>query len=73
MKTIQQLLQLSKNPFYKMSQEEKQVLDDFLAQQQDGESKPSQKKNSKKSSKKTPVIVRNIVKKVDTAPAEVDQ
>lgn len=72
MKTIQQLLHLSKNPFYKLSQDERQVLDDFLSQKQDTGSKKSRKKRSKKSAGK-PVVVRNIVEKADTAPTEVDQ
>lgn len=71
MKTIQQLLMLSKNKFYKFTSQEKEVLDDFLSQKQVGDSKSSQKTSSKKSSDKTHVTVRNIVPKVDTYAPEV--
>lgn len=70
MKTIQQLLDLSKNPFYRFTDAEQAVLDDFLSQKQESDSKKSQKESSKKSSKSTPVTVRNIVQKVDTYPHE---
>lgn len=70
MKTIQQLLDLSKNPYYKFTAQEKEVLDDFLSKKQDSPSKPSRKKDSSKSSEKTPVTVRNIVRKADTYPPE---
>lgn len=70
MKTIQQLLELSKNPYYILSADEQEVLNDFLFKKQDTISKVSPKKSSKKSSKKTRVIVRNIVKKVDTYAPE---
>lgn len=72
MKTIEQLLQLSKNPYYKFSEAESQVLDDFLSKNQDSDSKKSQKKNSKESVGKTNVTVRNIVKKADTYPPEAE-
>lgn len=70
MKTIQQLLHLSKNPFYKFSPDEKAVLDDFLLQPLDSLMKKSQKKHLKRLSPRTHVTVRNIVKKVDTYAPE---
>ena len=70
MKTIQQLLDLAKNPYYQFTKDEQAVLDDFLSKKQDKDSETSQKSNSKQSSKKTPVTVRNIVKKADTYPPE---
>lgn len=70
MKTIEQLLQLSKNPFYKFTPDEQMVLNDFLSQKQDTGSQTLPKKDLKKSSKRTPVIVRNVVKKADTYPPE---
>lgn len=73
MKTIQQLLELSKNPYYKLTAEEQEVLNDFLFQKQVIQSKPSVKKPLKKSSKKTRVIVRNVVKKVDTYAPEATE
>lgn len=70
MKKIQQLLQLSNNPHYHFTDEERTALDAFLEQQRATPSKKSQKKRSKKQSDKTPVTVRNIVKKADTYPPE---
>lgn len=63
MKTVEQLLELSKNPYYTFTNDEKAVLDDFLSKQKADHSTSSvkQKKNSSESS--TPVRVRNIVKK----------
>lgn len=76
MKTIEQLLTLSKNKYYKFTNDEKAVLDDFLSKRPDDGSKSSQKKNSKKSSGKTNVRVRNIVPKtvpsVEDAPEPSD-
>lgn len=63
MKTIEQLLELSKNPYYKFTNDEKAVLDDFLSQKKERDSKNSQKKNSPTSDKNTPVRVRNIVER----------
>lgn len=63
MKTIEQLLELSKNPYYKFQNDEKAVLDDFLSKKQEKASKNNQKKNSKNSEENTPVRVRNIVEK----------
>ena len=70
MKTIQQLLDLSKNPFYKFTDAEQAVLDDFLSQKQESDSKKSQKESSTESLQKTRAIVRNVVKKADTYPPE---
>lgn len=63
MKTIAQLLQLSKNPYYTFTDEEKEVLDAFLLTQR--EQLDRQGKHSSDSSKNTPAIVisRNIVPK----------
>lgn len=63
MKTIEQLLHLTKNPYYKLSEEEQVMLDDFLNKRSAKTSTSSAKKRSKKSGKNTPVRVRNIVKK----------
>lgn len=70
MKTIEQLLELSKNPFYKFTAAEKEVLDDFLSKKQEKESKKSQKQSSKPSDSNTPVRVRNVVQK--TVPSVKD-
>jgi len=72
MKEIAQLLELSKNPYYKFTNDERAVLDDFLLKQQVLPSKKSQKKNSKESSEKTPVRVRNIVHKTIPEPQDYD-
>ena len=66
MKTIEQLLKLSQNKFYKFLPEEQEVLDDFLSKKQEKDSENSPEKNSEESSKKTPVTVRNVVEKTDT-------
>lgn len=63
MKTIEQLLKLSENPYYKLLPEEQEVLDNFLSQKREAESKQSRSSGSKKSSKNTHAIVRNVVKK----------
>lgn len=63
MKTIQQLIFLSKNPYYTLRDEEKAVLDDFLEKKRAKEEKNSQPKSSKKSTRTTNVRVRNIVDK----------
>lgn len=70
MKTIEHLLELSKNPFYKFSPEEKERLEDFLSKKQEKPSKRSGKTDSKNSDKNTPVVVRNIVKKTIPMPEE---
>ena len=73
MKTIEQLLFLSKNPYYKLSYEEQQVLDDFLLKKQESESESSPKKNSKRLEKLTNVRVRNIVEKTIPGPEEFEE
>ena len=70
MKTIQQLLELSRNPYYSFTDDERTVLNDFLLKQPVDDSKTYQKTSSTKLSKKTNVIVRNIVKKTETYPPE---
>ena len=70
MKTIEQLLELTKNPYYELSLDERRVLDDFLEKQRAIDLTRSQSTSSTKSSKTTPVTVRNIVAKVDTYPPE---
>lgn len=62
MKPIEQLLILSQNRFYKMTEEEKERLNNFLLKKQGGVLKSSETE-SKKSPKNTPVTVRNIVQK----------
>ena len=71
--TIEQLLALSKNPYYPLLPAEQEVLDNFLLNKQEEDSQKSQKKSSKKSSKSTPVTVRNIVPKVTTYPPEASE
>jgi len=73
MKTIEQLLQLSKNPYYVFSNDEKAVLDDFLLKKQKKTSKKPRKKNSKSSDKDSPVRVRNIVEKTMPKPEEFEK
>jgi len=73
MKTIQQLLELTKNPFYKFTKDEQEVLDDFLLEQRGTGLQRLQKTPSNKLSGKTRVTVRNIVKKVDTYAPESDE
>lgn len=71
MKTIAQLLQLSKNRFYKFTPEEQKLLDDFLATQSGQSSQ--QKDSSIDLSKKTPATVhKNIVQK-DTGVIPTDE
>ena len=73
MKTIEQLLDLSKNPYYKFTNDEKAVLDDFLLKRREKDSKKQQKKNLPSSEEDTPVIVRNIVRKTIPIPKESGQ
>ena len=73
MKTIEQLLTLSKNPFYRFTNDEKAVLDDFLSKKREKDSKSSQKKNSPSSGSNTPVRVRNIVEKTIPEPQEAPE
>lgn len=70
MKTLSQLLELSKNPFYKFMPEEQAVLDDFFSKKQATRLKRLTDKKSKDSLGKTNVTVRNIVKTVDTYPPD---
>lgn len=72
MKTIEQLLELSKNPYYTFTDSERAVLDDFLSKKKEEDSVNSQEKNSKPSEPNTPVLVRNIVEKTIPAPIEFD-
>ena len=72
MKTIQQLLELYKNPFYRFTESEQKMLNDFLLERQASELKRLQKKTSKESLAKTNVIVRNIVNKTNTYAPEAD-
>lgn len=70
MKTIEQLLELSKNPYYKFTKDEEAVLNDFLLQKRASDLQKSQKKTLTESLPKTNVTVRNIVSKVNTYPPE---
>lgn len=76
MKTIEQLLDLSKNPYYTFTADEQAVLDDFLAMKRAKRLKSSREKSSKRSGNNTPVTVRNIVPKtidrVEDAPEPTD-
>lgn len=72
MKTIEQLLDLSKNPFYKFTNDEKAVLDDFLLSTKADHSTSSPKKKENSSDKSTPVRVRNVVQKTNTEPEEIE-
>lgn len=72
MKTIEQLLQLSKNKYYKFTPEERMVLDDFLLKKQAKDSKDSASKSLTKLSDKTRVRVKNIVEKAPTEPVDVN-
>lgn len=57
MKSISQLLDLSKNPYYVFTSEERAALDAFLSK--NSEQKPSAKDSSTNSEKNIPAIVRN--------------
>lgn len=67
------MLELAKNPFYKLTADEQAVLDSFLSQRSESDSGKSQKKNSNESPKKTRAIVRNVVRKTPTYPPEADE
>lgn len=73
MKTIQQLLELTKNPFYKFTKDEQEVLDAFLLEKQGTPLRRLHKTPSIKSLDKTRVTVRNIVNPVDTYAPESDE
>lgn len=76
MKTIEQLLELSKNPYYKFTQDEQVVLDDFLSKKRAKDLQNKQNPNSNPSDKSTDVRVRNIIPKVipgvEDAPEPTD-
>ncbi len=76
MKTIEQLLELSKNPYYSFTNDEKAVLDDFLAMKRGKASTNSPNQNSTNLDDNTPVRVRNVVPKtvdrVEDAPEPTD-
>jgi hypothetical protein len=57
MKTIEQLLALSKNPHYKFTSQEEQELNDFLFKKRERASKRSAKKSSKESDSRTRATV----------------
>ncbi len=63
MKTIEQLLALSNNPYYKFTNDEKAVLDDFLSKKREEHTTSSVKRKEETSENDTPVRVRNIVEK----------
>lgn len=71
MKTIEQLLDLTKNPYYRFLPEEQRRLDSFLAKKRGKHSPQSDEQNSNELSPNTRVTVRNIVEKVDTYAPEV--
>lgn len=73
MKTIQQLLELYKNPFYVFTNEEQEVLDDFLLKKQVTTLKRLRKTKSNDLLDKTRVTVRNVVKKVNTYAPEAHE
>lgn len=64
MKTIEQLLELTKNPYYKFTADEQAVIDDFLSKKRAKDSQTKQNPNSTISDKSTDVHVRNIIPKV---------
>lgn len=64
MKTIEQLLELTKNPYYKFTQDEQAVIDDFLSKKRAKDSQNKQNPNSNPLDKSTDVRVRNIIPKV---------
>lgn len=73
MKTIEQLLALSKNPYYSFTKEERQVLNDFLAKKQEKAGKSSQKHSGKNLENDTNVRVRNLVPKTVDQPQEAPE
>jgi hypothetical protein len=71
MKTIEQLLQLKKNPYYVFSKEEQEAIDSFLLAQ--SELPKPQVSSSTSSSKHTPAIVvskNKMVKVIGEIPTE---
>lgn len=73
MKTIEQLLQLSKNPYYRFTNDEKAILDDFLEKRREEVSTSSTKKKESNSGSSTPVRVRNIVTKTILQPEDAPE
>jgi len=78
MKTIEQLLELSKNPYYKFTAEEENELNNFLFKKREKALKKATKKSSKQSDKSTRVTaprvkVRNVVEKTVTGVEESGQ
>lgn len=73
MKTIEQLLQLSKNPYYRFTNDEKAILDDFLEKRREEVSTSSTKKKESNSGSSTPVRVRNIVTKTIPQPEDAPE
>lgn len=63
MKSIEQLLELSKNPYYTFTNDEKAVLEDFFLQKKERDSMNLPERNLPTTKKNTPVRVRNIVEK----------
>lgn len=61
-KNPETLLKLSKNPFYKMSESEQKILDDFLSQESVSDTQSSPKKRSRKRAKTTPATVKETPK-----------
>lgn len=63
MKTVEQLIELSKNPYYQFSPAEQKLLNDFLAKNSDTQTQA--KKNGKDSEKNIPATVlnKNVVAK----------
>lgn len=60
MKTIEQILELTQNPYYSLTNEEQKLYEAFLSKKS-GQHSP-QTGNSKDSDSSTPVIVKNIVR-----------
>ena len=64
-KSPELLLKLSKNPFYKLTNDEKKILDDFLSQKSEKDTTSSPKKKSRKRAKTTPATAEGTL---DNAP-----
>lgn len=71
MKTIEQILELTKNPYYSLTNEEQAVYEAFLSKKS-GRTTP-QTGNSKDSDSSTPAIVKNIVRPEHGEIPTVDQ
>lgn len=74
MRSIEQILFLSKNPHYKLTDEEERALDDFLSKKSTKAGTKQQKRKKSTSDSSTRVRVRNIVPrtvpKVKEAPED---